>query len=182
MWVKDGSYIKFNADLGSPAPGFRLGLPTLQQKFLNSQTGIYAYMMVKPSGERVELRQVGTSNIYEAQDSGYTQLDASNLSNLLVRTTDGTQLTFKPVTINNEYRCTEIKDRNGNFITATYNMTNGHLLTIEDTLGRTVTFFYDANNNLTAIRQSWWIGTHDWATFEYSDVYVAPAFGGGLLV
>jgi hypothetical protein len=27
VWTKDGSYMKFNADLGSPAPGFRLGLP-----------------------------------------------------------------------------------------------------------------------------------------------------------
>jgi thermitase len=109
VWTKDGSYMKFNADLGSPAPGFRLGLPTLQQRFLNSLTGIYAYMMVTPSGGRVELRQVGASNIYEAQDGTYTQLDVSNPSALLVRTTDGTQLTFVPVTINSEYRCTQIK-------------------------------------------------------------------------
>ena len=43
-------YMKFNADLGTPAPGFRLGLPILQQRFLNSQTGIYAYMMVTAIG------------------------------------------------------------------------------------------------------------------------------------
>lgn len=78
VWTKDGSYIKYNADLGSPASGFRLGLPTLQQRFLNSQTGIYAYMMVTPAGGRVELRQVGSSNIYEAQDGSYTQLDVTN--------------------------------------------------------------------------------------------------------
>jgi hypothetical protein len=59
VWTKDGSYMKFNADLGNPAPAFHLGLPTLQQRFLNSQTGIYAYMMVTPSGGRVELRQIG---------------------------------------------------------------------------------------------------------------------------
>ena len=182
VWTKDGSYIKFNADLGTPAPGFRLGLPVLQQRFLNSQTGIYAYMMVTPSGGRVELRQVGTSSIYESQDGSYTQLDVSNANALLVRTTDGTQFTFKPVTVNNEYRCTEIKDRNGNSIVADYNWTNGHLLTLTDTLGRTVTFVYNANSNLQAIRQTWWGGAHDWATFEYGEVYVAPAFGGGLLV
>ncbi len=99
VWTKDGSYVKYNADLGTPAPGFRLGLPTLQQRFLNSQTGIYAYMMVTPSGGRVELRQVGSSNIYEAQDGSYAQLDATNSNAFLVRTTDGTQLTFAPVTI-----------------------------------------------------------------------------------
>ena len=182
VWTKDGSFIKFNADLGSPAPGFRLGLPTLQQRFLNPQTGIHAYMMVTPSGGRVELRQVGTSNIYESQDSSYTQLDVSNSSAPIVRTTDGTQLTFTPVTINSEYRCREIKDRNGNYISATYNTTNGHLLTITDTLGRVITFVYDSSSNLQAIRQTWNGVAHDWATFNYGEVYVAPAFGGGLLV
>ena len=182
VWTKEGSFIKFNADLGSPAPGFRLGLPTLQQRFLNSQTGIYAYLMVTPSGGRVELRQVGTSNIYESQDGSYTQLDINNSSAPIVRTTDGTQLTFTPVTINGEYRCREIKDRNGNYISATYDTTNGHLLTITDTLGRVVTFVYDSSSNLQAIRQTWNGVAHDWATFNYGQVYVAPAFGGGLLV
>jgi subtilisin family serine protease len=53
VWTRDGNFIKFNADLGSPAPGFRLGLPIMQQRFLNSQTGIHAYMMVMPSGARL---------------------------------------------------------------------------------------------------------------------------------
>ncbi|MFN2406644.1 MAG: S8 family serine peptidase [Pyrinomonadaceae bacterium] len=182
VWTKDGSYMKFNADLGSPAPGFRLGLPTLQQRFLNSQTGVYAYMMITPSGGRIELRQVGTSNIYESQDSSYTQLDVTTPSAPVVRTTDGTQFTFAPVTINSEYRCTQIKDRNGNYISATYNPTNGHLLTLTDTLERLITFVYDTNNNLQAIRQTWNGVAHDWATFNYGEVLVAPAFGGGLLV
>ena len=51
--------MKFNADLGSPAPGFRLGLPTLQQRCFNPQTGSYAYMMVTPSGGRVEFAAGG---------------------------------------------------------------------------------------------------------------------------
>lgn len=182
VWTKHGSFMKFNADFGSPAPGFRLGLPILQQRFLNSQTGTYAYMMVTPSGGRVELRQVGT-NSYESQDSSYTHLDDSNPNALLVRTTDGTEFTFVPVSVNNEFRCTKIKDRNGNFISATYNPTNGHLLTIRDTLDRVIFFDYDTNNNLQAIRQNW-AGpvSHLWATFEYAEVYVAPAFGGGLQV
>lgn len=182
VWTRDGSYMKFNADLGTPAPGFRLGLPTLQQRFLNPTTNTWAYMMVTPSGGRVELRQVGASNIYEAQDSSYTQLDASNTDVLLVRTTNGTQLKFEPVTIDNEYRCTEIKDRNGNYISATYNSTNGYLLTITDTLERVISFVYDNDNNLQAIRQTWAGVTHDWATFSYGQVFVSPAFGGGLEV
>lgn len=182
VWTKDGSFMKFNADLGTPAPGFRLGLPTLQQKYLNALTNTNAYMLVLPSGARVELRQVGTTNTYEAQDGSYTQLDATNPSAPIVRTTDGTQLTFMSVTVNSEFRCTQVKDRNGNYISATYNTTNGHLLTMTDTLGRLISFVYDAGDNLSAIRQTWAGVTHDWATFSYGQVFVAPSFGGGLAV
>lgn len=183
VWTKDGSFIKYNADMGNPAPGFRLGLPTLQQRFLNSATGIYAYMMVTPSGSRVELRQVGSSNIYESQGSDYTQLDVTNSNSFLLRTTDGTQYKFVPVAINNEYRCTEIKDRNGNYISASYNATNGHLESIIDTLQRTLEFIYNGDGNLQSIRQTWAGGVyHYWATFTYGQVYVAPAFGGGLQI
>ncbi len=182
VWTKDAGFMKFNADFGSPAPGFRLGLPTLQKRWMNPETGTFAYIMVTPSGGRVELRQIGV-NTYESQDSTYTHLDASNPNALLVRTTDGTQFTFEPVNVNDEFRCTKIKDRNGNYISASYNITNGHLLTIRDTLNRVIYFDYDTNNNLQAIRQTWAGGvSHLWATFEYVEVYVAPAFGGGLQV
>jgi RHS repeat-associated protein len=182
VWTKDGSNMKFNADLGSPAPGFQLGLPKLQQRFLNSKTGIWAYMLVTPSGGEVELRQVGTSNIYESQDSSYTQLDVSTATAPLLRATDGTQFKFIQVNVNGEYRCERITDRNGNYISATYNSTNGHLIDLTDTLGRVVTFVYDGNANLVAIRQTWNGAAHDWATFYYGQVYVAPAFGGGLQI
>ncbi|MEK6278780.1 MAG: S8 family serine peptidase [Acidobacteriota bacterium] len=178
VWAKDGSNIKYNADFGTPAPGFRLGLPKLQQRFLNSQTNIYAYMMVTPSGGRVEMRQIGSSSIYESQDGTYTKLDVTNPSAPIIYTRDGTKLTFSATTVNNEHRCVEIKDRNGNLISATYDLTTGHLLTITDTLNRVLTFAYNASGNLEAIRQTWGGSTHDWAYFEYGDVYVAPNFSG----
>ncbi len=182
VWTKDGNDIKYNADMGSPAPGFQLGLPRLQQRFYNSQVGVYSYIMVTPSGGRVEMRQVGSSNIYESQDGSYTQLDVTNSSVPIVRTKDGTQMSFTPVTVNSEFRCTQIKDRNGNFISATYNSTDGHLQTITDTLGRVISFSYDTNNNLHAIQQNWSGVTHDWAVFYYGSVLVAPNFASGLLV
>ena len=99
----------------------------------------------------MELRQVGTSNIYEAADSSYLQL-TDNSPNLLVRSTDGTQLSF--VEINNEYRCTQIKDRNGNYITINSQRSRpDHELT--DTLGRVINFNYDVNANLLSMTQSW---------------------------
>ncbi|HJT65086.1 MAG TPA: S8 family serine peptidase, partial [Pyrinomonadaceae bacterium] len=182
VWTKDGSFIKFNADLGTPAPGFRLGLPTLQQRFTDAQTGTNAYLMVLPSGGRVKLVQIGTSNLYESQDSTYTQLTDNGTSGALVRTTDGTQFVFTPVSVNNEYRCTKIVDRNGNYITAEYDSTTGHTTKITDTLGREVNFLYDVNNNLQYVRQTWAGVAHNWAQFTYDQVFVSPAFGGGLAI
>jgi len=183
VWTKDGSFIKYNPDMGNPAPGFRLGLPILQPRFLNSAVNVYAYLMVTTSGGRVELRQIGSSHIYESQDSTYTQLDDSNSNALLLRTKDGTQYTFVPVAFNNEFRCATIKDRNGNYISASYDSTTGHILSITDTLQRTLNFIYDGTGNLQAIRQTWAGGVaHDWATFVYGQVWVAPAFGGGLQI
>ncbi len=76
----------------------------------------------------------------------------------------------------------QIKDRNGNYLSASYDTNNGHLLTITDTLGRVVSFEHDGDGNLTAVRQTWGGATHYWATFYYGQVLVAPGFGGGLLV
>ncbi len=183
VWTKDGSYIKFNGDDGSPAPGFKLGLPTVQQRFLNPTLSVYSYMLVSPSGARVELRQIGATSTYESEDGSYTQL-IDNSTSLVVRSSDGTQLTFVPmndVTLHG-YRCTQVKDRNGNYISANYDASNGHLLSITDTLGRVISFVYDTNNNLKEITQSWAGNTHIWARFYYTEVWMAPNFGGGLIV
>lgn len=321
VWTKDGDYIKYNADLGTPAPGFGLGFPKLQQRFSDSAAGTVGYMMITPSGGRIEMRAAGVG-VYESADGGYTQLkenstyyslvarhsslsaavaqsstangaqvvqwgDPGNDTNFqwelvptdsgyyklvnqhslkvavvtnasmanganvvqwdwygatheqwqivplgngyykliarhsgkvlqvaaasgnpganlqqgpdngttnqqwlfapvstqpTVRTTDGTQYTFTRVAVNNEYRCTQIKDRNGNYISATYDPANGHLQTITDTLNRLITFVYYPDGNLQAIRQTWAGANHDWATFSYGEVTVNPQFGGGLLL
>jgi YD repeat-containing protein len=164
VWTKDGSYIKFNADFGSPAPGFRLSLPKLQAGYPDADSGEWSYMLVTSSGSRVELRRTAPGSVlYESIDGSYTQMDTtSSPYYLIIKTTDGTQMKLEPMS-SGEYKCTEIKDRNGNRITATYNYTNGHLQTITDTLGRVITFAYNANNNLEAIRQTWAGVSHDWA-------------------
>ena len=110
VWTLGGSMIKFNADQGFPGPGFRLGLPIIQKRYFNSQTGLWSYLMITPSGGRVDLRQLGTSNTYESFDSTYAQL-TDNGTSLLMRTADGTQLKFLQTATN--YICSEIKDRNG---------------------------------------------------------------------
>jgi len=179
VWTRSGPYIYFDEDNGWPSPGFRLGFPTIQEMFFDAQIGQNAYVLISAGG-RVELRQVGTSNVYEAADSSYLQL-IDNGGSLLLRTTDGTQLNF--LIFNNEWHCTQIKDRNGNYITVNYDWL-GHITTIVDTLGRTITFDYDSNANLQKIKQSW-AGQplpHEWATFGWTTKTIQPSSSGVMVV
>jgi YD repeat-containing protein len=82
----------------------------------------------------------------------------------VLKTADGTQLTY--YWINNEYKCTEVKDRNGNYISANYDNL-GRILTVTDTLGRVITFNYDqATGLLHTITQTWTVNSqpvvHTW--------------------
>lgn len=178
VWTRSGPYFYFDQDNGFPSPGFRLGFPTVQRKVFDAQTSKNSYLLLTPSGHRVQLRQV-SATVYEAADSSYLQL-SENGANLLVRSTNGTQLTF--VEANNEYRCTQIKDRNGNYITVNYNAL-GHITTITDTLGRVITFNYDSNANLLSITQSW-AGqpSHQWVSFGWSTRNMQHSFSNDAVI
>ncbi|HEU4511117.1 MAG TPA: DUF4214 domain-containing protein [Pyrinomonadaceae bacterium] len=178
VWTRSGPYFYFDQDNGFPSPGFRLGFPTVQRKVFDAQTATNSYLLLTPSGHRVQLRQV-SSTLYEAADSSFLQL-SENVGNLTVRSTDGTQLTF--VEANNEYRCTQIKDRNGNYITVNYNAP-GHITTIIDTLGRVITFNYDSNDNLLSITQSW-AGqpSHQWVSFGWSTRNMQHGFSNDAVI
>jgi YD repeat-containing protein len=174
VWIRSGPYLYFDEDNGWPSPGFRLGFATIQEKYFDAQSGANIYLLIGSSGGRVELRQVGTSNVYEAADSSYLQL-TDNGTGLLVRTTDGTQMSYSK--FENEWRCTQIKDRNGNFITVNYDW-HGHITNITDTLSRVVTFNYDVNANLISITQTWNGQTHTWATFGWGTQTIQTSFSG----
>src|SRR4029079_4757719 len=174
-----GPYIHFDEDNGFPSPGFRLGFPSVQRKVFNAQTAKNAFLLITPAGHRVELRQVGTSNVYEAGDSSYLQL-IDNSPNLLVRSADGTQLSF--VEINNEFSCTQIKDRNGNYITVNNNAL-GQISSITDTLGRVINFNYDTNANLISITQAWnGQPSHQWVSFGWGTRTMQSSFSGAAVV
>lgn len=178
VWSKANSTVAFDTDRGFPSPGFRLGFPVVQPRFYNTATGTASYLLITPSGGHIDLRRVGATNVYESADSAYTQL-TDNTSSLLVRTTDGTQMTYS--LSNGQWVCTQIKDRNGNYLTINYNAA-GNISTIVDTLERTVTFNYDGNGRLQTITQPWTVGgssvTHTWATFSYSNVTIDTNFSG----
>jgi YD repeat-containing protein len=118
------------------------------------------------------LRQLGTTNVYEAADSSYLQLIDYG-SSLLVRSTDGTQMSY--VKLQDEWRCTEIKDRSGNYLTIN-NYWWGDIANITDTLGRVVNFNYDANANLISITQN--DRTQPWVTFGWGTVTMQPPLSG----
>ncbi|HEX8422814.1 MAG TPA: PA14 domain-containing protein, partial [Pyrinomonadaceae bacterium] len=173
VWTRDGSgtAISFDADRGFPSPGFRLGFPLIQSRFYNPLTGRYAYLLVTPSGQRVELRQLaGSVNTYESADSTYMQLTDNGEGSLSLRMPDGAQLNYWQM--GGDYLCTEIKDRNGNFITIRYDG-YGQLQSVTDTLARTLNFRYDAYQNLVSIWQTWTVNgqqqEHVYASFGYAD-------------
>jgi len=164
VWTKNGSTISFDDDGGFPSPGFRLGFPVIQAPYYNSQVATNAFLLIGSDGSRTELRQVNSSALYEAADSSYLLLDSSTM---ILRTSDGTQLSY--VWKGADYQCTQIIDRNGNFITINYTAF-GRISTIVDTLGRNITFNYDGSNYLTSITQLWNGQAHQWASFEYYPV------------
>jgi YD repeat-containing protein len=79
------------------------------------------------------------------------------------------------VLTNHQYQCTEIKDRNGNFITVAYD-SRGHITTITDTLARVISFNYDGLQSLTSITQP----GHTWASFDYATQTINTDFGTSL--
>jgi YD repeat-containing protein len=172
-WTHTGNYIDFDQDEGTPSPGFRLGFPVVQGLYYNNLAGAYFYMLITPSGRRVELRQLGTSSVYQAIDATYSQL--TDYGSYLVFRADGEELIFNPM--NSGYQCTQVKDRNGNFLTINYNGA-GDISTVTDTLNRGITFSYDAYANLQTITQTWNGQQHLWATFGYDVAPIGNNFSG----
>src|SRR5262249_28648550 len=149
-------------------------------------TGKWSYLLIGSDGSRTELRQTAVNSVlYESGDSSHLLLDTTDITSIdpkmLLRTTDGTQLTYKQIGF--AYECTEIKDRNGNYITINYN-SSGRIADIHDTLDRVITFNYDSGW-LTSITQTWkkpsdpaQTITHTWASFSYINLPIQTNFTG----
>src|SRR6266511_3335551 len=177
VYTKAGSVMYFDPDQGNPAPGFRLGFPEIRNAFINTEAGVQSYLLIMPSGRRVEFRQINT-NVYEAVDSSYMLLTHDTVNSVFILyTTDGTQCRFEDVTGQGDYKCKQIKDRHGNFITIGYGGM-AEISTITDTLGRIVNFYYDGFNHLNSITQIWGGQTHTWATFAYGTQTIQTNFPG----
>jgi YD repeat-containing protein len=188
----------FDADSSNVSPGFRFGFPVIEQSYPDYRTGRFTYIMVTPSGARVDFRQIAASDTYETGDSSYTQLKVDNNSGpntpvenlkIKVTTSDGTEMKYDWLA--GMFRCSEIKDTNGNRISISHDAT-GLLKTVTDTLNRVITVNYDAELYPISITQTWKGAngtgadtTHTWATFSYISDTANPintSFGTGLTI
>ncbi len=165
VWTKAANLntMVFNGDRGFPAPGWRLGFGVIQTKdssgnaYLSGTTGQASLLYIEPSGTRHELKYNGAT--------GYESYDSSYLKYLVATQTlyfpDGTKLKFGAYSYsanNRDFQAlpTEIKDRNGNYVTIAYKTLPNEKVVIDyfiDTAGRRVDFNYDSNR-LTWIGQN----------------------------
>jgi hypothetical protein len=116
VWTVSGNYVAFDMDQGDPSPGFRIGFPVVQGPYYNNLAAAYFYILITPSGQHVELRQISTY-VYQAVDASYSQL---TVNGSMIFRAGGAQLAFSANPSNTEYHCVEVKDRNGNYLTINY--------------------------------------------------------------
>ena len=165
VWFKNPATntMVYNADRGNVAPGWRIGFGAIQGinssgqvgPYSNSVTGKQSFLYLQPDGTRRDLAYNTTTLKYESYDSSYLQFDATTK---ILKTTSGSQIKFNvSATAAGEYQLlpTEIKDRNGNFLTVVYKLLSNNDTVIDyitDTLGRRIDFYY-VSNKLKEIRQ-----------------------------
>ena len=187
VWIKDGSSIYFNPDSNNVSPGFQFAFPIVEPAYYDSVKSKWIYLMVTPSGERVEFRSTGVDYDYETVNSTYAKLvtaSSSSPTSLTVTSTDGTQMSY--ALKGGLFKCTKIMDRNGNYISNAYNPTHHVLETVTDTLGRVITINYENNVYPTTITQTWYpngngSGTPPtWATLSYTKTTLNVSFATGL--
>ena len=197
LWLKNDAddTITFDPDYSNVTPGFNMGFARIEPVYWDKNNGRFSYIMVTPSGARVEFQQIGATAFYETADSSYVQLEVDNGGdpnaptqnlNIIITGTDGTKMEYEWKA--GAFRAKEIKDTNGNYITINHDE-YGLLKTVTDTLGRVITVNYDAELYPTTITQDWKTNngsgsttTHTYATFSYTNKTLNPSFDSSLTV
>lgn len=114
--------------------GWYLGFPKLIQ-------GVSTYAIVFPDGSSHEIQQY-TNGTWKSVDSTYILLDVPTKTATLK---GGTKLVFGITSGSTSY-LTQMKDTNGNKITAAY-AGPGQLAFVQDTIGTVASFYYTTINN-----------------------------------
>jgi len=177
----------YNINADWPAPGFRIGFGRWQNVSAGEEGPIVSGVLIDADGTRHQMKDTSSNPsqpncIYNSVDGTYIQATASGGcgGQVTVYYPNGTQTLFgyagSP---------TRITDRNGNYILISYVSGTGLISTIQDTLGRYVTFHY-SNYELVSITAPGFNGGADRqvARFYYQDynpqqsgLYPTPAQG-----
>ena len=172
VWNKSTSpstgftWLTYDVDSSWPATGWRMTLGQLESQ------GSSGFTLVDANGTRHALSLTSTSN-YDTTDGTFIHYTGGTTSGTLYYP-DGTIATYGAGGGGYRLYPTQIKDRNGNFISISYTGTSGagpKISSIIDTLGRYINFYYASNGDLVAITQPG-LSTSDVQTirFYYTDV------------
>lgn len=157
VWNKADNQINFDNDRGWPAPGFSLGFGKLLGMGV-----LHGGMLVDADGTRhgytgsITGYSWGTNGVMHTTDGSFIDYSywtstGGGITNAQARLANGTVINYGAPGPGAVYP-TSIEDANGNLITITYlNNAGPRIQTITDTLNRTISFYYDYNNLLTAI-------------------------------
>lgn len=160
------TWMTYDVDSSWPATGWRMTLGQIENQ------GSSGFTLVDADGTRHALSLTSTSH-YDTADGTFIHYHGGSSSGTLYYP-DGTVATFGAGGGGYRLYPTQIKDRNGNYISISYAGTNGagpKISSIIDTLGRYINFYYASNGDLVAITQPG-LSTTDVQTirFYYTDV------------
>ncbi len=179
VWVLSGTTMYFNGDSGWPAPGWRLGFGRVDGVY-SGPDGYNHYYYLDPMGSVHDLRYSSGDGLYESTDSTYFDF---NDSTGVLRDRNGTQTTFALVGGTGGYVLpTQIKDRNGNYLTINYSGTAQQISSVVDTLGRTTSFSYNGDGTLASISKSGFGGAARTWSLGYSTLTLSYSFASSLTV
>ena len=166
------TWMTYDVDSSWPASGWRMTLGQIENQ------GSAGFTLIDADGTRHALSLTSTSH-YDTTDGTFIHYHGGSTSGTLYYP-DGTIATYGAGGGGYRLYPTQIKDRNGNYISINYAGTNGagpKISSITDTPGRYINFYYASNGDLIAITQPG-LSTSDVQTirFYYTDV----TLGSGL--
>ena len=157
LWNKAGSQINYDNDYGWPAPGFNLGFGKALGMGVNN-----GVMLVEADGTRhaytgsIQFYSWGTYGTMHTTDGSfidYTYWTGTGgvITWVQARYPNGKIVSYGSAGPGGAYP-TFIEDQNGNQLTITYvNNSGPRIQTVNDSLNRTISFYYNGSNLLTAI-------------------------------
>ena len=160
------TWMTYDVDASWPATGWRMTLGQIENQ------GSAGFTLINADGTRHALSLTSTSH-YDTTDGTFIHYHGGSTAGTLYYP-DGTIATYGAGGGGYRLYPTQIKDRNGNYITISYAGTNGagpKISSITDTLGRYINFYYASNGDLVAITQPG-LSTSDVQTirFYYTDI------------